>query len=128
MRPEVLERWHAYVADPAPDKLEALLADDAVFQSPAVHTPQAGKALVAKYLGAAMVVLNNPSFTYVGEWLGERSAVLEFELTLDDLHVNGVDLIHWNDDGRITLFKVMLRPLKALNTVIPLMGKELAGG
>jgi hypothetical protein len=127
MRPEVLERWHAYVADPTPDKLEALLADDAVFQSPAVHTPQAGKALVAKYLGAAMVVLNNPSFTYVGEWLGERSAVLEFELTLDDVHVNGVDLIHWNDDGRITLFKVMLRPLKALNAVIPLMGKELAG-
>lgn len=125
MQPTPIARWHQAVANNDLSDIEDLLADDAVFQSPAVHTPQPGKALVAKYLRAAMAVLNNDSFRYVGEWLGEKSAVLEFELTIDDLYVNGVDLIHWNDDGRITHFKVMVRPLKALNAVIPLMGQQL---
>lgn len=125
MQPTPIVRWHQVVATNDLSTIEDLLADDAVFQSPAVHVPQVGKSLVAKYLRAAMVVLNNDSFCYIDEWIGEQSAVLEFELTIDGIYVNGVDLIHWNDEGLITLFKVMIRPLKGLNTVIPMMGKQL---
>ncbi len=90
-----------------------------------MHTPQAGKALVTKYLRAAMAVLNNPTFRYVDEWYGERSAVLEFETTIDGVYINGIDLIRWNDEGRIVHFKVMVRPLKALSSVVALMGTRL---
>jgi hypothetical protein len=125
MHPSPLAAWHDAVSANDLGHIEDLLADEAVFQSPAVHTPQVGKALVAKYLRAAMVVLNNDTFRYVDEWVKPDSAVLEFELTLGGVYVNGVDLIAWNDEGRIVQFKVMLRPLKALNTVIPMMGREL---
>lgn len=106
--------------------LDSLVAEDAVFLSPAVHTPQQGKALVLKYLTAALGVLNNETFRYVGEWTGPNSAVLEFELELDGIYLNGVDIIHWNDEGRIVRFKVMIRPLKGLNAVIPHMMAALA--
>ncbi|MEO8296504.1 MAG: nuclear transport factor 2 family protein [Burkholderiales bacterium] len=117
--------WHHAVETNDLISVEDLLADDAVFQSPAVHAPQPGKALVAKYLRAAMVVLNNPTFKYTAEWRSERSAVLEFELMLDGTYLNGVDIIHWNEQGLITLFKVMVRPLKGLQAVIPAMGAQL---
>lgn len=122
-----IERWHAYMADADPAKLEALLAEDVVFRSPAVHAPQAGRAITMKYLGAAATVLGGPSFRYVGEWRAERSAVLEFECDLDGIKVNGVDMIDWNEAGLITHFKVMLRPMKALNIVVPRMAAALSG-
>jgi hypothetical protein len=125
MRLSPLAAWHDAVAANDLSHIDDLLADDAVFQSPAVRTPQVGKALVAKYLRAAMVVLNNDSFRYVDAWEGPDSAVLEFEVTLGGVYVNGVDLIRWNSEGLIVQFKVMLRPLKALNAVIPMMGREL---
>lgn len=125
MKPLPISRWHDAVATNDLSHIEDLLADDAVFQSPAVHAPQTGKALVAKYLRAAMVVLNNPSFRYIDEWVKDRSAVLEFELKIDDIYINGIDLIRWNDDGQIVLFKVMVRPLKGLNMLIDLMGEQL---
>ncbi|MEH3047709.1 nuclear transport factor 2 family protein [Sphingomonas adhaesiva] len=119
--------WHAYMQAPTTAALDALLADDVVFQSPAVHTPQRGKAITIKYLAAAAEVLGGESFRYVGEWRAERSAVLEFACTLDDgVAVEGVDIIHWDDDGRIVRFKVMIRPLKALNAVVARMGAMLA--
>lgn len=117
--------WHRAIETNDLGDFEAVLAEDAVFQSPAVHAPQAGKALVAKYLRAAFAVLNNPTFRYVEEWRGDGSAVLEFEAVLGDIRVNGVDIIRWNGDGRVVSFKVMVRPLKALNTVVALMGAEL---
>ena len=118
--------WHAYMHAPTREGLDALLADDVVFQSPAVHTPQAGKALTMKYLLAAAEVLGGPSFRYVNEWRGERSAVLEFACVLEDgIAVNGVDIVEWGDDGRLSRFKVMIRPMKALNAVVPLMGAAL---
>jgi hypothetical protein len=105
--------------------LEDLLADEVIFQSPAVHTPQVGKAVTRRYLEAAQHVLMNDSFRYVGEWFGETSAVLEFETTIDGLQLNGVDMIHWDEFDRIVRFKVMVRPFKALQTLIPLMAKQL---
>jgi len=120
-----IERWHEIVRSRDAAALKALLADDVVFESPVVHTPQNGKAITLKYLGAAMQVLNNGSFTYLNEWRGPQSAVLEFESTCDGILVNGVDMITWNDDGLVTHFKVMIRPLKAINKIHEMMGQLL---
>lgn len=120
-----IQKWYEYVAANDMSKLDELLADEVVFQSPAVHTPQAGKAITAKYLRAAMVVLNQPGFAYTGEWHADKSAVLEFEVKINDMYVNGVDIIHWNDEGRIVNFKVMIRPLKGLNKIVSMMAEQL---
>jgi len=121
-----LERWHRIVAARDITDLDDLIADEAVFESPAVHTPQVGKAITCKYLAAASRVLMNDSFRYVGEWLGKGSAVLEFKCMLGEIEVDGIDMIEWNDAGRITRFKVMVRPVKALQTLMPLMAAALA--
>lgn len=123
--PNAIARWHEIVAARNLAGLDELLADEVVFQSPAVHTPQAGKAVTKRYLHAALHVLNNGSFRYVGEWYGESSAVLEFESVIDGIQVNGVDIIHWDAADRIVRFKVMVRPVKALQTLMPLMAAEL---
>jgi ketosteroid isomerase-like protein len=122
----VIATWHRLVANGDVAALHELLAADAVFHSPVVHTPQRGRAIVERYLAAAFTVLVNPSFHYVREVVGERDAVLEFEVELDGLHVNGVDMLRWNEDGRIVDFKVMVRPLKAINLVHQKMAALLA--
>jgi hypothetical protein len=109
--------WHRIVRERDAAGLDALLDADVVFHSPVVHTPQRGKALATGYLAAALQVFANPSFRYVREIVGERDAVLEFETQLDDVLVNGVDLLRWNDAGRLVEFKVMVRPLKAIQRV-----------
>jgi hypothetical protein len=120
-----MDRWHRFVVSRNPEELDTLLSDDVVFHSPVVHTPQVGKAVTGMYLRAAMLVLGNDGFRYLNEWRGERSAVLEFETTIDGILVNGVDMIDWNEDGRITRFKVMVRPLKAINLLHQLMAQRL---
>jgi hypothetical protein len=125
MTPDPLRRWHDAVRLQDVGALDALLADDAVFHSPIVHTPQRGKALAARYLSAALRVLANPTFRYVRELVGPSDALLEFEVELDGIHVNGVDLIRWNQDGRISDFKVMIRPLKAIQAVQERMAAAL---
>lgn len=122
----VIDHWHRLLHARDAAGLDALIADDCVFQSPAVHTPQIGKALTIKYLSAAMQVLATPDFRYAEQWIGDRSAVLEFELTLDGIHINGVDIIHWNDADQITGFRVMVRPIKGLQTLMPAMAAVLA--
>jgi ketosteroid isomerase-like protein len=124
---DAIAQWHEVVESGDPALLDALIADDAVFHSPAVHSPQQGKAITIKYLTAAMRVLNNGTFRYLGEWRGGNKAVLEFVTELDGLTVNGVDMIWWNESGRIIGFKVMVRPFKALNAVIARMAAELSG-
>lgn len=125
--PLTVRRWHDYVKADAPALLDALLDEDAVFESPVVHTPQRGKAITTAYLRGAGKVLGAPSFRYVNEWYADRSAILEFEVEIDGIRINGVDMIFWNDRGLITRFKVMIRPLKAINLVHALMGAALAG-
>lgn len=114
---DTLAVWYRLVADRDPEGLDALLADDVVFHSPAVDTPQAGRALTRQSLAAAFQVFAGGSFRYVRELAGERGAVLEFEVEIDGVNVNGVDMIQWDDAGRIVEFKVMLRPLKGLKLV-----------
>ena len=109
--------WHRLVANRDVGGLDSLLADQAVFHSPVVHTPRVGKALTQRYLTAAFSVFFNESFRYVREIVGDRDAVLEFLVEIDGVTVNGVDMIKWDDDGRIVDFKVMLRPLKGINLI-----------
>ena len=123
--PLVIERWHALVASHDSNELDDLLADEATFHSPIVHTPQVGRALTGMYLRAAKQTLGNDSFRYVNEWYAERSAVLEFEVVVDGITIQGVDIIHWNAADRIVRFKVMVRPLKAINLLHQLMARTL---
>lgn len=124
-RIDTVAAWHELLRQPTAEGIRTLLAEDAVFHSPVVHTPQAGRDKVMAYLGAAFQVLNNDSFHYVREVVGERDAVLEFECTIDGILINGIDLIRWGDDGRITDFKVMVRPLKAINLLHSMMRETL---
>lgn len=122
-----LARWHAYMHGGSnPAVLADLLAEDAVFHSPVVHTPQAGKAIVMAYLVAASHVLGNESFHYVRELVDGDEMMLEFVTEMDGITVNGVDIIRWNSDGKISDFKVMVRPLKAINKVWEMMAAQLA--
>jgi hypothetical protein len=123
-----ITRWHNIVRSPDADVLSELLDDDAIFYSPVVHTPQIGKAITTMYLKAAVKVFGNESFRYVREVIGERDAVLEFETEIDGIIVNGVDMLRWNDSGKITEFKVMIRPLKAINLIHQKMGEMLQHG
>ena len=123
--PHLLEQWHQVVQRRDLQALHQLLAEDVVFVSPVVHTPQHGRAITLAYLQAAMKVLNNASFRYLNEWVGPDSAVLEFECELDGISVNGIDMIHCNANGLIDQFKVMVRPLKAVNKVHEKMAAEL---
>jgi hypothetical protein len=126
-QPSAVRSWHAVAESQDLALLDGLLADDVVFRSPAVFTPQQGKALTASYLTAAMVVLG-PSLRYVSEWHGDSSAVLEFEAELDGVYVQGVDMLRWNGDGKLVSFTVMVRPMRGLQKLIELMGRQLAVG
>ncbi len=123
---EGLARWHAAIAGGnQPADLVKIIAHDAVFHSPVVHTPQRGRDLVVAYLAAAGQTLGNASFRYVRELVDGENALLEFETEMDGILVNGIDLIRFDADGMITDFKVMVRPLKAVNKVWEAMAAEL---
>lgn len=113
-----LKHWHAVIGNGSrPEELTAIIREDAVFHSPVVHTPQKGRDLVVAYLSAAGQTLGNDSFTYVRELVDGENAMLEFTTEMDGIHVNGVDIIRFDEDGMISDFKVMVRPLKAVDKV-----------
>lgn len=127
MKPPVLEAWHKVIESNSMDGLEDLLAEDVVFQSPVVHTPQEGKQITSIYLkSAGMMFAGATGFHYVNEWYNDHSAVLEFEAEVGGIKINGVDMIFWNQENKINRFRVMIRPLKAINLVHEAMGKLLA--
>ena len=120
-----LDKWYGYMKSHDRTALWDLLHPDAVFESPVVHTPQRGRDVTFKYLSSAEKVLGGPGFAYVGEWRGDNGAVLEFEKEIEGIRINGVDIITFDSNGRITRFKVMVRPLKAINLLHRLMGEQL---
>jgi hypothetical protein len=135
---QVIDRWHANLRGELPGGLDELLADDVVFYSPIVYTPQEGKAVTMLYLQAAGQNLaggtaktssaaSSPGggFRYTKEVLAGDTAVLEFETTVEGKYVNGVDIIRCNDDGKIVEIRVMLRPLQAINLVHQRMAQTL---
>lgn len=114
---DTLATWHELVKSRNAKGLHSLLADNVVFHSPVVHTPQVGKPITIQYLSAAFHVFFNDSFTYVREVIGPSDAVLEFQVEIDGVSVNGVDMLKWDGEGRIVEFKVLIRPLKAINLI-----------
>jgi len=114
---DTLASWHRLVEERNAAGLDALLSEKVVFHSPIVHTPQVGKTLTKQYLTAALGILGNDSFRYVREVSNDRDAVLEFRVEVEGLIVNGVDMMRWDETGQIVEFKVMLRPLKAINLI-----------
>lgn len=123
---EGLKKWHSVIDGGSdPGALAAIMREDAVFHSPVVHTPQRGRPIVVAYLAAAGKTLGNDSFEYLREIVDGNNAVLEFSTEMDGIQVNGVDMITFDDDGLITDFKVMVRPLKAVNKVWEMMGAQL---
>ncbi|MDP5092610.1 MAG: hypothetical protein NWQ17_04835 [Polaribacter sp.] len=120
-----LETWHEIIFNQNKAKLSAILAEEVIFYSPIVHTPQKGKQLTLMYLSAAFEILFNDSFKYVREVVNDTETLLEFEVEVDGILINGIDMISWNDEGKIVSFKVMLRPLKAMNLIHQKMGQLL---
>jgi SnoaL-like domain len=124
--PPALAHWHTLMQARNAAGLKELLADEVVFHSPVVATPQVGKPITTAYLSAAMHVFGNDTFKYVREVFDADGAVLEFELVIDGIRINGVDMLRWNATNQLTEFKVMLRPLKAVNIIHQKMGEMLA--
>ena len=120
-----LAEWHTLATAPDPDRLARLVAQDAVFHSPVVHTPQEGRALVVSYLSAAAATLGQGEFRYVRELVDGQNVMLEFTCVLDGIQVNGVDIIRFDEAGMIVDFKVMIRPVKAVNKVWEMMAAQL---
>jgi hypothetical protein len=120
-----IENWHRLVNGRDIQGLDGILDDNVVFHSPIVHTPQEGKEISKFYLTAAFQVLANEHFRYVREVLDDRDAVLEFVTEIDGIQINGVDMIRCNDEARIVDFKVMIRPLKAVNLLHKMMAQML---
>jgi hypothetical protein len=123
---DVIARWKQVAQAQDAAGLHDLLAEEAVFHSPVVHTPQRGREVASQYLNAAFHVLFNENFRYVGEWRAERSAVLEFWTEIEGIVIDGVDIISWDEEGRIVEFKVMVRPLKAMDALRRKMAERLA--
>lgn len=120
-----LAEWHTLATAPDPERLAGLVAQDAVFHSPVVHTPQEGRALVVSYLSAAAATLGQGEFRYVRELVDGQNVMLEFTCVLDGIQVNGVDIIRFDEAGKIADFKVMIRPIKAVNKVWEMMAAQL---
>jgi hypothetical protein len=125
MNEHPVDHWERILERRSPGELDGLLSDDVVFVSPVVHTPQPGKRLTRGYLAAAFEVFFNDTFRYVRKIIGPNDAMLEFETTIDGVLVNGVDIIKWNDEGKVVEFKVMIRPLKAINLIHQRMASML---
>ncbi|ASP47584.1 nuclear transport factor 2 family protein [Cognaticolwellia beringensis] len=113
----MLHNWHDLIKNKAVDQVSTLLADDVTLFSPVIHTPIKGKKVVSMYLTAAFHTFLNGTFKYDREFSGDNSAVLEFSLSVNGIDINGIDMITWNEQGKITEFKVMIRPYKALNMI-----------
>lgn len=124
-RPAAVTAWHAVVDSRDPARLAELLAENIVFHSPAVFSPQEGKQLTTAYLSAAMVVLG-PSLRYVEEWYGDDSAVLEFEAELEGTFVQGIDMMRWDAADQLVEFTVMVRPFRGIEKLIELMSRQLS--
>ena len=123
---DMSKKWHAVALSSDENAISALLHEDAVFESPVVHTPQRGKPITVKYLASAGKVFSNTGFHYVGEWEGKNSLILEFNAEINGIKIDGIDMITWDEDGLITNFKVMVRPLKAMNMLHQKRGEILA--
>ena len=120
-----IEKWHKIIKSGSVDLLSDIIADTCIFYSPVVYSPQEGKEITIKYLSAAAMVFGVDSFFYTKELINKNNACLEFELEINEIKINGVDLITWNDENKITEFRVFIRPLKGVQIIHEFMGGTL---
>lgn len=126
MSKTLIDQWHQVVRSEDLDQLKKLIHKDCIFYSPIVFAPQKGKRLTIMYLSSAFKVFKaGDSFEYVREIEQGSQAVLEFNAVLDGIIVDGVDMIVWNDEGKIIEFKVMIRPFKAIEKIGEKMKEQL---
>ena len=118
-----IDLWHQCIENASLDP--AMMVENVVFHSPYVYTPIKGKTNVSRYLEAAGTVFLNSDFRYIEEIIGDNQACLVFEATFDDLYVNGVDYLVWNDQQKLTEIRVFIRPFQALNAIRELMATRL---
>lgn len=121
-----LTKWHSIVTSKNTEGLLEILAEDVVFHSPVVHSPQKGKKMAYLYLSAALQVFLSGAFEYKREVVNDTETFLEFEAVIDGITINGIDMITWNKEEKIVDFKVMIRPLKGINLIHQKMGEMLA--
>tara|TARA_B100001173_G_scaffold276910_1_gene258053 strand:+ start:417 stop:812 length:396 start_codon:yes stop_codon:yes gene_type:complete len=114
---DLIHKWHEVINSDDMNALDNIIAEEAVFSSPVVFTPMEGKEITMMYLHAAGQSFNMEKFKYTKEIHDGMNSVLEFETYIEDISVNGVDMIEWNQDGMISNFKVMIRPFKAVQKV-----------
>jgi len=124
-----LKKWHQYFDNRDLKILDEILAKDVSFHSPVVHTPQNGKKITMIYLSSAFKLLADPDtdhdFKYIREVTNDRHFMMEFKCSIDGIQINGIDMIEINDEGKIINFKVMIRPIQAINIVHKKMGEML---
>ena len=122
----VIEEWHKFVKTKNIKILDNILSEDIVFYSPAIHTPKIGIEVTKKYLSTATKILFDNNCKYISEVKGDKISSSEFEGFLDDIYVNGIDIIRWNSSNKITSFKVFVRPLKGLLVLKDKIADELS--
>lgn len=120
-----LEKWHQGLKSMNSNFLDEILDDSCVFTSPIVFKPIEGKEMSKLYLMGAGQTFDMDKFKYVRELVDGLDTVLEFETYIDDISVNGVDIIRWNEEGKIIDFKVMIRPLQAIGALQKKMSEAL---
>ena len=120
-----LDKWYQGYRSDDPQFLEDILDESVVFSSPVVFKPIEGKEMTKLYLMGAGITFNMDKFSYVREVIDGLDVILEFETFIDDISVNGVDMIRWNSDGKIIDFKVMVRPLQAIHKLQQKMSESL---
>ncbi len=123
-RANPVDAWHLSLEKNDPNILYDVLDDSFEFFSPAVFKSKE-KYMGFIYLMAASETFLGKDFSYKRQIIGEDNAVLEFECTINDVAVNGVDLFKWNKDNKFTEMKVMIRTEKALDAVKSEMTKHL---
>ena len=125
MRPLAIKNWHHIMQSGDVSTLPDILHEEVIFHSPVVHTPQMGKTKATMYLTAAASLFDDKQFTYTREIFGDSQAMLEFTSVIDTIEINGVDIVSWDENDQITDFKVMVRPVKAVNKLWEKMGEML---
>ena len=120
-----LKKWHEGLISNYPKLLDEILDESCVFTSPIVFKPIEGKEMSKLYLMGAGQTFDMDRFEYVRELVDGLDSVLEFETYIGDISVNGVDIIRWNDEGKIIDFKVMIRPLQAIGALQKKMSEAL---
>lgn len=121
-----LKRWHTMLATADLKDLPELLAPDAVFRSPMAHTPYPGGAVVSMILNTVFTVFEDFHYHRKLASADGHNVVLEFSARVGDKQLKGIDLIRFNEEGKIIEFEVMVRPLSGLQALGEEMGRRLA--